>query len=343
MAPVDLRKADRWSFPGAMHDILERHRAMIETMPEDALFLRCTTLRSIVTKALRLSVRRRVLLAVAFALALVVVLVVRYRTAAPPSESTAGGGFVGGDFHSLVADPMVAGRVFVGGHQAVSLSSDGGASWVEVPSLANADAMGWSFSGGDIWVSGHPGIVKTSDDTKTVQQRSGGLSDTDIHALGGSAEVLYAAGPGVGFVKSTDDATTWTNASESVGQSFFGRILVDPNDVNHVVAADPGRGVFASFDGGVTWKQLTSTPSSWVSSPDGLVTLYASGGGEGAARSADGGSTWSPVRLPESATTVEADPTTPNHLYAGAHDGDRVRVWSSDDDGKTWNVPQSGK
>ncbi len=275
----------------------------------------------------------------ALTLALVAVLVVRARIASPPRESNARGGFVGGDFHSLVADPKVAGRVFVGGHEAVSLSSDGGASWAEVPSLANADAMGWSFNGGDMWVSGHPGIVKTSDNAETVQQRSGGLPDTDIHALGGNAEVLYAAGPGVGFVKSTDDATTWNTASTSFGQSLFGRILVDPKDVNHLVAADPGSGVFASFDGGVTWKQLTSTPSSWVSSPDGLVTLYASGGDEGAARSADGGSTWSPLRLPQSATMVEADPTTLKHLYAGAHDGSLVRVWSSDDDGITWHAP----
>ncbi len=264
--------------------------------------------------------------AVAIALTLVVVLVVRDRIASTPSESPAGGGFVGGDFHSLVADPVVAGRVFVGGHQAVSLSSDGGASWAEVPTLANADAMGWSFSGGAMWVSGHPGIVRTSDDAETAQQRNGGLSDTDIHALGGTADVLYAAGPGVGFVKSTDNATTWTTASKSVGQSFFGRILVDPNDDNHVVAADPGSGVFASLDGGTTWKQLTATPSSWVSSPDGLATLYASGGIAGAVRSADGGSTWTPLKLPESASTVEADPTTPKHLYAGAHEGDLVRV-----------------
>ncbi len=293
--------------------------------------------------AWRPSLRRKTSLAFAIALAiflaLVVVLVFRQRAASPRGESKTGGGFVGGDFHSFVADPLVAGHVFVGGHQAVSLSSDGGASWVEIPSLANADAMGWSFSGGDIWVSGHPGIVKTSDNTKTVQSRSEGLPDTDIHALGGNDEVLYAAGPGVGFLKSTDEAKTWTTESESVGQSFFGRILVDPNDVNHVVAADPGSGVVASFDGGLTWKQLFSTPTSWVSSPDGLLTLYASGGSDGASRSADGGSTWSPMILPESATTVEADPTTPKHLYAGAHNGDLVRVWSSDDDGKTWHAP----
>ena len=247
------------------------------------------------------------------------------------------GGFTGGDFHSLVADPAVADRVFVGGHQAVSVSSDGGSSWVEIGSLADADAMGWSFSGDAVWVSGHPGIVNSSDNMKTVEQRNGGLPDTDIHALGGSGNVLYAAGPRIGVLKSVDNGVVWTTATSSVGQSFFGRILVDPNDVNHIVAADPLNGVLASNDAGVTWKQLTDTPASWVSSPDGLDTLYASGA-QAATRSNDRGATWSPLALPETATTVEADPTTPTRLYAGAHDGNRVRVWSSIDDGATWEA-----
>lgn len=282
---------------------------------------------------------RRVLVIGAAVATLVVaigIVVVRNRSASSPE--TAAGGFVGGDFHSLVAHPAVSGRLFVGGHQAVSMSSDGGGTWADVPSLANADAMGWAFNGDDIWVSGHPGIVKSSDNTKTVEQRNRGLPDTDIHAFGGNAKVLYAAGPGVGVLRSGDDGTSWTVASSTVGQSFFGRILVDPNDVNHIVATDPGNGVLASVDGGATWKQLSATPSTWVSTPDGLITLYASGGSN-AMRSTDGGSTWSPVVLPETATTIEADPTTPNHLYAGALEGERVRVWSSIDDGATWNVP----
>ena len=257
--------------------------------------------------------------------------------AAAPKSAGSKGGFTGGDFHSLVADPVTPGRVFVGGHQAVSVSVDGGATWAEVRALANADAMGWSFSGEGVWVSGHPGIVKSTDDTKTVEQRNDGLPDTDIHALGGSGNVLYAAGPAVGVLKSVDDGVTWTAATTSVGQSFFGRILVNPADVNRIVATDPSNGVLASNDGGVTWKQLTAAPASWVSSPDGLKTLYASGV-QGAMRSLDGGGTWSALRLPESATMVEADPTTPSKLFAGAHLGERVRVWSSVDNGATWEA-----
>ena len=244
---------------------------------------------------------------------------------------------MGGDFHSLVADPLVAGRVFVGGHQAVSVSSDRGASWSEVRSLAGADAMGWAFDDTTIWVGGHPGLAKATL-TDEAAQRSTSLAGTDIHALGGHDGVLYAAGPGIGFIRSIDNATTWTTVFATTGQSFFGRILVDPSDVDHVVVADARNGVLASRDGGVTWEPLTATPSSWVSSPDGLATLYASGG-EQATVSTDGGATWSPIPLPEAARIVEADPTTPNRLYAGAHSGEEVRVWSSDDNGRTWEAP----
>lgn len=286
--------------------------------------------------------RRRALFGFGVAvLAIVVVLGVawvRDRRASAPTAAAAGavGGFTGGDFHSLVADPSVAGRVFVGGHEAVSVSSDGGASWTEVGGLANVDAMGWAFNGaGGVWIGGHPGIVSSSGNLEVVRARNGGLPDTDVHALGGSGKMLYAAGPGIGFQRSTDDGATWIAVSTTIGQSFFGRIAVDPKEPNHIVAADPGNGVFASVDGGVTWKQLTATPASWISSPDGLETLYASGVQQ-ATHSTDGGSTWSPLPLPDTATIVEADPTTPRHLYAGAHDGERVRVWSSVDDGATW-------
>ena len=180
--------------------------------------------------------------------------------------------------------------MFVGGHQAVSVSSDGGATWAAVPSLAGADAMGWSFNNTTIWVGGHPGLAKTTLTTDTVQDAS--LSGTDIHALGGDDRVMYAAGPGIGFIKSVDDAASWITVSATSGQSFFGRVLVDPRDVNHVVVTDAGRGVLASRDGGATWEPLTSSPSSWVSSPDGLATLYASGGDQ-ATVSTDGGATWS--------------------------------------------------
>ena len=62
-------------------------------------------------------------------------------------KSSDAAGVVGGDFHSLVADPLVSGRIYVGGHAAVSQSNDSGTTWVAADALINADAMGWSISG----------------------------------------------------------------------------------------------------------------------------------------------------------------------------------------------------
>ncbi len=253
-------------------------------------------------------------------------------------STTASSGFTGGDFHSLVADPSTPGRLFAGGHQAVSTSTDGGATWQRVTALDNADAMGWGFAEGKVWVSGHPGLNRSTDNTSTFERRNGGLPDTDIHSFGASPGALYAAGPGVGVIVSTDGATTWTSRTDQAGRSFFGRIIIDAANPDHLVAADARTGPVDSSDGGRTWRTLASFPATWVSTPDGMRTLYASSP-DGAIRSLDGGATWTPMSLPEGATLDEAAPTTPGRLYAARHEGDAVSVWVSTDGGETWRQP----
>ncbi len=66
------------------------------------------------------------------------------------------GAFTGGDFHSLVVDPQNPDRIFAGGHEAVSVSIDGGKSWRQVRSLENRDAMGWGFDRETIYVGAIP-------------------------------------------------------------------------------------------------------------------------------------------------------------------------------------------
>ncbi|CAN5440713.1 hypothetical protein BH10ACT2_BH10ACT2_21240 [soil metagenome] len=246
------------------------------------------------------------------------------------------GGVVGGDFHSLVADPLVAGRIYVGGHAAVAQSNDSGASWVPIGPLEHADAMGWSIIGSTIWVSGHPGLTLSLDGGVTFEARNEGLPDTDVHAFGAAGDILYAAGPALGVAVSVDGGTTWATASSGVGQAFFGRILVDPADLQHLVAADVQQGVMQSIDGGQTWSALGTQPASWVSSGDGLATIYASGGPT-AQRSTDGGVTWQSLTLPAGASLVEAG--TDGALYSGVHDGNAVTVWFSANDGTTWVHP----
>lgn len=256
-----------------------------------------------------------------------------------PAASATPGGVTGGDFHSLVADPTTPGRLLVGGHQAVSASTDGGRTWTRIDTLDDADAMGWAFTDEAVWVSGHPGITRSTDGAATFERRNDGLPDTDIHAFGAAADGrLFAAGPNVGVITSTDGAVTWEQLTAEAGHGFFGRILLDSTDPDHLVAADAGVGPTESHDGGRSWRALAEFPAVWVSATDDLATIVASRPGA-AIRTTDSGATWAPLTLPGGASLVEIDPTQPSRLYSGIHDGERVRVMVSDDGGATWQAP----
>lgn len=256
-----------------------------------------------------------------------------------PATPAASGGVTGGDFHSLVADPTTVGRLLVGGHEAVSESTDGGRTWTRIDTLDDADAMGWAFTEEAVWVSGHPGITRSTDGATTFERRNDGLPDTDIHAFGAAADGrLFGAGPNVGVITSIDGGASWDQLTSDAGQGFFGRILAGSNDPGHLVAADADAGPVESRDGGRNWRSLAKFPTAWVASTDDLATIVASRPGA-AIRTTDDGATWEPLTLPSGASLVEIDPSRPERLYAGIHDGERVTVMVSNDDGATWQAP----
>ena len=258
----------------------------------------------------------------------------------PPDEVDGGtAGVTGADFHSLVADPTTPGRIYVGGHQAVSASVDGGRTWTRVSALDDADAMGWGFRDGAVFVSGHPGLNRSDDDTASFARINDGLPGTDVHAFGAGHDVLYGAAVDGGLFASTDDGTPWEVRTTDGTQAFFGRIVVDPNDDDHLFVADAQRGVAESIDGGRTWAVVDSglPAAAWMSGGgDNLDVLIASGPA-GASQSTDGGRTWSELDLPDDGTTlVEVSPDDPDTLFAGTHDGVAVRVQVSHDGGESW-------
>ena len=251
--------------------------------------------------------------------------------------ASSSGGFVGGDLHSLVVAPTTPGRLFVGGHDAVSTSADGGRTWSRVESLDGADAMGWAFTADAIYVSGHPGISRSSDGAAAFRLANEGLPDTDVHAFGAGGSTLYAAGPAIGVIASSDGGRTWQARTTDAGQAFFGRILTGPDDDQHLVAADARSGATESIDGGRTWQTLGGPPSAvWVSRSG--TALYVSGP-QGAASSPDGGTTWQELALPAGATLVEADPNDPAVVYAAILDGEAAQVMVSRDGGARWGRP----
>lgn len=243
---------------------------------------------------------------------------------------------VGGDLHSLVADPATPGRLYVGGHQAVARSDDGGRTWTDVGSLANADAMGWGFATNAIYVSGHPGLNRSDDGGRTFRRVNEGLPNTDVHAFGAGPSVLYGSSPAVGVFASTDGGGTWVERTGDAGQSFFGRVLVDAADGNRVRAADARTGVMESRDGGRTWNRVGLLPSAvWLSEINGVAVAS---GPAGAARTRDDG-TWQVVELPAGAQLVEASAAESGVLYAAGLQGTQARVWVSRDNGQTWTRP----
>jgi photosystem II stability/assembly factor-like uncharacterized protein len=244
---------------------------------------------------------------------------------------------VGADLHSFVVDPADPERIFIGSHQGVSVSTDRGESWEAIESLTGADAMGWAITDDAIYVGGHPGLSVSTDGGVTFELRNEGLPNTDIHALGAAGDVLYAASPGVGLVVSTDGAATWEVRNEEVGTAFMGRILVDPEDPDHIVAPDMQAGAAESRDGGRTWDALGGIQgATWVSwNASDTDELIVAGMGQ-AARSTDGGKTWDALEVPQGAALVEFSPEDPSVVYAAVHEDPNARIWISRDGAKSW-------
>lgn len=248
--------------------------------------------------------------------------------------------FVGGDLHSLVADPRDPSTIYVGGHEGVAVSHDAGATWHRIESLDDADAMAWAFEDGRILVGGHPGLFVSDGGAGSFEPRNEGLPSTDVHALGSGGRVIYAASPAVGVFASTDGGVTWEVRSGRVGQAFMGRILVDPQDHDHLIASDMQYGAVESVDGGRTWKVLGGFPGAmWVSWDPANTRHVVVSGMSGAAESTDGGRTWNPLRVEPRVSVVEMSPRDPEILFAAALEGTTAVIWVSRDRGATWGAP----
>jgi photosystem II stability/assembly factor-like uncharacterized protein len=279
--------------------------------------------------------------AIGLVVLVVAVFVLRYGGIDAPAPRVAvSNPVVGDDLHSLVVDPTDPDTVYIGSHQGVSVSTDGGETWEVVESLNGADAMGWAFTHDLVLVGGHPGLSVSTDGGKTFEQRNEGLPSTDVHALGAGDEVIYAGLAGVGTFASTDGGESWEARSEEFGGAFMGRIHVDPSDDEHMVAPDMQHGAMASADGGRTWEPLGGVPGAMWVSWDGndtdhiIVTTQGS-----SAESINGGETWEPLEIPQGASIVEFSPHDPELLFAVALEAPEASVYISRDGGDTWTRP----
>lgn len=247
---------------------------------------------------------------------------------------------VGGDLHSLVVDPSDPNTLYIGSHQGVSVSTDGGETWEVVEALNGADAMGWALTDDATLVGGHPGISVSTDGGKSFEQRNEGLPSTDVHALGAGEDVIYAGVAGMGTFASSDMGRSWEMRSGEVGGAFMGRLLVDPSDEEHLIALDMERGAVESTDGGRTWEALGGVMGAmWVSWNEKNTDHIIMSAQDSAALSTDGGNSWEPLEVPQGASIVEFSLRDPQLLYSAVLEAPEASVYVSSDGGNTWTRP----
>lgn len=131
---------------------------------------------------------------------------------------------------------------------------------------------------------------------------------------------------GTGLLKSADGGKTWQNMGLTDAH-HFGRILIDPNNADHIVVGVTGhlytpnleRGIYKTTDGGTTWQQTlfineTTGIIDVAATPSNFNTLYAAawqkdrkawdftgnGNASGIYKSTDAGLTWKKLSTPES-------------------------------------------
>lgn len=161
-------------------------------------------------------------------------------------------------------------------------STDGGDTWAQIPSTANAATFG--------------------DVNRMV------VSPTDVNVL---VVAFNTNEDGISTVRrSTDGGTTWTIAYQN--QNRIQDLRVDPNNFNIQYVGINGIGVAKSTDGGVTWALSNNgmSPGGRVEiavSPVNTNRLYASaqgglsGTGSDLYTSADAGATWISVQTASTA------------------------------------------
>jgi photosystem II stability/assembly factor-like uncharacterized protein len=253
---------------------------------------------------------------------------------------------------------------------------DGGETWQFV-GLYNAGQIGgirihptnpdiaWVAANGDAFkANAERGIFKTSDGGKAWRQTlfiSDGVGAMDVELQPGNPNVVYAwmshlerkpwtiisGSKDGGFYKSTDGGDTFNKISaglpgELIGKANLAVTAAKPDRIYALVEARPGGGFYRSDDAGQTWA-LVNSQGSLIQRPFYYTTLGADptnadvvyAGAEGFFKSTDAGKTFTSMRTPHG----------DNHdIWISPKDGN-VMIQSNDgganvsfDGGRTWST-----
>lgn len=201
---------------------------------------------------------------------------------------------------------------------------------------------------------------------------------TDIEGVPSPAKTFYVAAAGGGIWKTTNNGTTFRPVFDVERVIAMGDIAIAPSDTSVIWAGtgeedsrnsiSPGRGVYKSTDGGMTWQLMgleeTQAIGRIVIHPTNPDIVFVAALGHpwgtneerGLYKTTDGGETWQRVKaISERAGFVDIamHPENPDVLFASSWErlrgpyffdggGPGSALWKSVDGGETWTEVTGG-
>ena len=179
-----------------------------------------------------------------------------------------------------------------------------------------------AYASGGLWHTNNNGtsFISVADNAPT--QNMGDIAvdwnNKTIWIGTGESNSSRSSYSGIGMLKSTDNGKTWANTGLT-DSHHIGRIIINKNNpdevivgaIGHLYTPNAERGIFKTFDGGKTWKNVL-----FINENTGIIDISAS-------------------------------PTNPNILYAASWergrkawdfdgDGENSAIYKSSDAGSTW-------
>lgn len=243
--------------------------------------------------------------------------------------------------------------------QAVTFTERGpvnvpGRTRASIVSPTNPDKWYVGTVGGGVWITENAGQTwRNTTDTAVPSLSTGTLAISPSNA-----NIVYAGTgepfgnldrvAGIGIFKSTDAGETWSYLTNTSAFGDIGRLIINPNDANHLIVGTSS-GIYVTTNGGTTWaKTLASGNAQDFAASNDFSAIYAGVNGVGVYKSTDAGTTWTKtfdaVAENKSLGRIELDisPVDNTRLFLGIYGNNTTNFYKSDDSGTTFSAINFG-
>ncbi len=171
--------------------------------------------------------------------------------------------------------------------------------------------------------------------------------------------IIYVGVPSGGLWKTANGGNSWTHLTDAYEMFGVSSILIDPANPNHILCGTgdrdqgsttdyPGRGVYKSTDGGLTWSPSDTgienlTVGALIRDPQTPLNIFAATSA-GIYKSTDGGQTWFLKSVNEYFTEIRFHPVNPQIIYAASfgYTSGTGKFWRSANGGNSWQQVNMG-